>query len=250
MMHVIQEVWLTGIVLLGACLFSMLGLGGGQLYVPIFFWLGLDLKLEAIPAALLINFLTQCSATTTYLREKLVEFRTALPFVVTLAVCPLLGAGLTQYVSDRIILALFAVFLILVAVRMLVGWKPRARKMKPVTKTLVGLTAGSMIGVVVGMLGRGGGAFVVPVLLMIGFDPKRAAATSAFVVCFSSLSGFLGHLAMAHLGGYLIAFAIAAIIGSQIGSRFMVRKMKGKTLTRVFAGVLAAVGLIILVRVF
>ena len=42
----------------------------------------------------------------------------------------------------------------------------------------------------------------------------------------------------------------AAIIGSQIGSRFMARKMQGETLTRIFACVLAAVGLIMLVRVF
>ncbi len=249
-MHLVQEFWLSGIVLLGSCLFSMIGLGGGQLYVPLFFWLGLDLKTEAIPVALLINFLTQLSATITYLREKLIGFGTALPLVVTLAFFPLLGASLTQYVPDQIILALFAVLLIFVAVRMLVGWKPGERQMPQVKKTLVGLTAGATIGVMVGMLGRGGGAFVVPVLLIIGFDPKHAAATSAFVVCFSALSGFLGHLATAHLGKYLIAFAIAAIIGSQIGSRFMATKMKTETLTRIFAGVLAAVGLIMLVRLF
>ena len=55
---------------------------------------------------------------------------------------------------------------------------------------------------------------------------------------------------MAHLGGYLVSFAVAAIIGSQIGSRFMARKMQGETLTRIFACVLAAVGLIMLIRVF
>ena len=62
-MHLTQELWLSGVVLLGACLFSMLGLGGAQLYVPLFFWLGLDLKLEAIPAALLgLSVLLACAA--------------------------------------------------------------------------------------------------------------------------------------------------------------------------------------------
>lgn len=64
---------LSLVVLLGSCLFSMLGLGGGQLYVPVFYWLGMDLKTAAIPAALLINFLTQLSATSTSLHKKLVR---------------------------------------------------------------------------------------------------------------------------------------------------------------------------------
>jgi len=45
--------------------FSMLGMGGGQIYIPVLYWLGLDFKLEAIPLGLLLNFCVQLSSSVT-----------------------------------------------------------------------------------------------------------------------------------------------------------------------------------------
>ena len=38
-----------------AFVFSMLGMGGSQLYIPILFWMGMDFKTEAIPLGMLLN---------------------------------------------------------------------------------------------------------------------------------------------------------------------------------------------------
>ncbi len=45
-----------------------------------------------------------------------------------------------------------------------------------------------MAGVIGGFLGLGGGIVLNPCLLMIGFDPLTASATSAFTVIFNSFT--------------------------------------------------------------
>lgn len=48
----------TGLVFVIALVFSMLGLGEGMLYVPVFKWLELPVKAIAVPLSLLLNGVT------------------------------------------------------------------------------------------------------------------------------------------------------------------------------------------------
>jgi uncharacterized membrane protein YfcA len=43
------------IFLIIAFVFSMLGMGGSQLYIPILFWTGMGFKTEAIPLGMLLK---------------------------------------------------------------------------------------------------------------------------------------------------------------------------------------------------
>ena len=49
-----------------AFVFSMLGMGGSQLYIPILYWMGLDFKTEAVPLGMLLNVVNSSSAAFTY----------------------------------------------------------------------------------------------------------------------------------------------------------------------------------------
>ena len=55
-----------------AFVFSMLGLGGSGLYIPILYWMGLDFKTEAIPLGMLLNVVNSATAATTYTIKKIV----------------------------------------------------------------------------------------------------------------------------------------------------------------------------------
>jgi uncharacterized membrane protein YfcA len=99
---------------------------------------------------------------------------------------------------------------------------------------------GVCIGLVGGLLGIGGGVFVVPLLIIIlGTPTKIAAASSTFIVCFSSLTGFLGYASMASLNWmFILPAAGASFIGGQVGARIMSSGLKGKTIRMLFSGVL------------
>jgi hypothetical protein len=132
-----------------------------------------------------------------YWRHGLVQFRTALPIIVGLVACAPVGALVSHRTSDKIILLLFATMTVVALLQTLFGRRAGDGSGPHRASVFVALAGGAAIGFLAGMVGRGGGSLVVPMLLLLGVDPKRAAATSSFAVCFSSLSGFFGHLAIA-----------------------------------------------------
>jgi len=88
-------------------------------------------------------------------------------------------------------------------------------------------------------LGVGGGNFIVPVLIWLGFNPKKASATTAFIVIFSSFSGFLGHASLGNIDIRLLSIcAIGSIAGAILGAYLMKKKLSR-------AQVKAAIGLIL-----
>ncbi len=221
----------------------MLGLGGAQLYVPIFYWLGMGLKTEAIPLALLLNFVTQMSASVTYVRKKLVDLVAGLPLLISSAIFPVVGANFTQRLPIRWIILIIGLILMAVAIQTFFNWQQSGHRLTQWQKIIIGLAAGSIIGFIVGLIGHGGGSFVVPTLLLLGFAPKHAAATSSFICTFSSLSGFLTHASLAGVNWRLyVTGAIVAVVGAQLGSRFMAAKMNSRTLKRLFGVVLFVIG--------
>ncbi len=175
----------------------MLGMGGSQLYIPILYWMGLDFKTEAVPLGMLLNVVNSSSAAFIYWRKKLIVWNVAIPFAISMIIFAPLGVWLNVQLPVKPLLVFFALFTAAAAVLMLSGWKPKQGEMSPRGRVILGLTSGSGLGTVAGMIGREGGSFVVPLLYIVGLDAKFAAATSAFVVTCSGVSSFVSHLATA-----------------------------------------------------
>ncbi len=224
-----------------AILFSMLGLGGAIIYTPLFFWLGLPL-LSAIPMALLLNTITTASASITYLKQRLVDKRVAFPIIFTSILGALTGSYIAPRVDSEVIILLLSVILFLASIRILffssLSFPPGMINRKRIA---IGAGAGLLIGVVSSLVGIGGGTFVVPLLLILGFRTKNAVATSAFIITFMSLTGFLGYLNFGEqqLDAKLLFYAgAAAFMGAQAGSRIIFRRASPGTIERLFAVVL------------
>jgi len=86
-----------------------------------------------------------------------------------------------------------------------------------------------------------------PLLYIAGLEARTAAATSSVAVTFSGVSSFVSHMATtAHpRWGVWIGCAVGVFLGSQLGSRFMASRLKGKNLKRVFAAVLLLVAAVL-----
>ncbi len=234
----------VGLIFAVSVLFSMIGLGGGMLYVPIFKWVGLPLKAVAIPLGLLLNGITTFSAFLRYAREGLVDFRGGSPAAIGALVLAPVGAWSVQFVSREALLGLFAVAVIIAGLRtLLTSGRAEPRSKMPLGRRIViGAVVGGFAGFVAGLLGIGGGFIIAPMLMAMGYPTKEAAATTAFAVTFSSFSGFLGHMAEGHLDPWLVGLSIVAVIaGSQLGAWFMAEKARPAWVKKLYGIVLLAV---------
>jgi uncharacterized membrane protein YfcA len=233
-----------------ALVFSMLGMGGSQLYIPILYWMGLDFKTEAVPLGMLLNVVNSSSAAFTYARKKLIVWPVAIPFAITMIAFAPLGVWMNVQLPVKPLLVFFALFTAAAAVLMLSGWRPKRGDLSPKGRVALGLTAGSGLGTVAGLIGRGGGSFVVPLLYIAGLEARNAAATSAFIVTCSGTSSFISHLATAAQPqwGIWIATVVAVLLGSQLGSRLMAGRMKSRAVKQVFGVVLLGVAALIIVK--
>jgi uncharacterized membrane protein YfcA len=232
-----------------AFVFSMLGMGGSQLYIPILFWLGLDFKTQAIPLGMLLNIVNSGSAAVTYGHQRLLIWPVAMPFALAMVALAPVGVWLNVQLPVKPLLLFFALFTASGAILMLTGWKPPGSAMTSRGRVTLGLTAGGGLGLVAGLIGRGGGSFVVPLLYLAGLEAKTAAATSAFVVTCSGLSSFISHLASAARPQWAvwITCVLAVLSASQLGSRLMAGRMKSRAIRLVFGWVLLAIAALIVI---
>jgi len=234
------------IIFAASFLFAMLGLGGGMIYVPVLKWAGFDVKAVAIPLGLLLNGLNTLLALIPYSRKKLVDWKGGMAMAISALVFAPIGAYSSQYVPVQTLIIFFAVAVFGAAVRMVFFAKsPEPEKMMELKKrSMIGIGVGAFAGFMGGMLGLGGGFIIAPILMWMGYKTKEAAATTALVVTFSSFSGYLGHMAEGSFNWPLTILVVVAVaIGSQLGGSFMSGKAKPKWVKSLYAVVLFAVAI-------
>jgi hypothetical protein len=222
-------------------LFSMIGLGGAIVYVPLFYWSGFDL-LSAIPMGLLLNSTTTASAALTYLRKGLVQLSLAIPFLIVSMIAAPVGAYCSHLIPVDILLGIFSLIMIVIGTHMLLPenffFPGKVNKEQKASFSLI-LIGGSVVGFAGGLLGIGGGSLVMPLLIYLGYAVKNAAATSGLIVLFTSFAGLVGHLSSWKPDIQLVIYiTIAAFLGAQVGSYLMHKRMQPETLRKMVGLVL------------
>ena len=240
------------VILASSFLFSMLGLGGALIYVPVLKWAGFPVKEVAIPLALLLNGLTTLIALIAYFKNKLVDVKGGLAMTISAFLFAPIGAIVSDKLPVNFLLILFSAAVLVAAGRMLfMSNRPEPKDIMSFKKrAVIGAIIGGFAGFMAGLLGVGGGFIMAPLLMWMGYETKKAAATSAFAVTFSSFSGFLGHVAQGHFEVTLtIILSAVVIIGALLGSNFLVAKAKTSRVKQIFAIVLFAIAIKIIIGV-
>ncbi|WP_028962591.1 sulfite exporter TauE/SafE family protein [Sulfobacillus thermosulfidooxidans] len=233
------------LIFLVSVLFAMLGMGGGMLHVPILLWLGFDLKTVAQPLGILLNGLTSLMALITYWRHGLVDWKGSLPLALAaLALAPL-GAWVARFIPEHALLIMFFIVIILAAFRTLQSLRKPEPVDSPPRDRWVWATLGAGLAALAGgMLGLGGGTFISPLLMWMGYPTKQAVATTAYIVTFSSFSGFLGRVEYFHAPWtFTVILSITVIVAAAIGSRLMATKAKPQWIKVAYSLLLVGVGI-------
>lgn len=231
-----QIVIIVGLLVL-SIVSGMLGLGVAFAAVP---FLGLflpDLVHQVQPLSLLLNGLTALASTLGFARSGHVEWRrAALLAVVTTAFAPA-GAVMAHRVPQVWIWAVYFLAAAYMAYRLF----------RPVTERpgqeRFGLAVGLAvpISVLSGFLGVGPGFLLLPTLILVGFNAKKAAGINAFAVTPPSFSALLPHLQTARFDPRLtLSLLVVGVVGSYAGARLTSLKVSSARMKQIF-GVLIVV---------
>jgi hypothetical protein len=225
-------------------LLTVSGVGAAFILIPIFIALGIDVHV-AMSTALLLNSIAMTCASYRFIRSRLVMWKVALPILTVSTVLAPVGAYVSRGLDQKPLMWLFVGFLLFAAGMMLFyESEKKDAEASRAGQLVYGLSVGALAGFLGGLLGVGGGNLIVPVLVWLGSNPKKAAATTSFIVIFSSFSGFLGHASLGHMEVPLLAFtALGSALGAVAGAWMVTEKLKAKQIRRVIGCVLLGIAL-------
>ena len=242
---------------------GVIGGGGSILGVPVFVYI---FKIGAVTATALSLFVvgtTSLVGSFGYMKQKLVNFKTALLFGIPsilgvvfsrrLVVPNLpeiifnkLGFVLTK---DMFLLILFAILMLISSYKMINKINEEPLKKSDETNYTLLISQGLLVGILTGLIGAGGGFLIVPALVMLlGMEIKQAIGTSLLIIAMNSLLGFFSAIDKVDINWqFLLIFTSLSVVGIFSGI-LISKKVNGKKLKPIFGWFILAMGVYIILK--
>ena len=164
-----------------AFVFSMFGQGGGSVYSPLLLLLGYA-GIIATSTSLVLNLITSVSAGYIFYRHRMIDFKMSFLFVPSIGIGAFIGGALAKFVNTTVLMWLFVIFLLGLGARMIYSYweKKKVEEKVPerlsiATHVLIVLFSFG-VGFISGLLGVGGGVFIVPFIVYVCKYPTKFAA--------------------------------------------------------------------------
>jgi uncharacterized protein len=242
-----SEEWVVALLAAGMLLaafgYAAVGHGGASAYIAAMALAGVAPQ-EMRPIALLLNVLVSLLGTWKFHRAGHFRWRLFWPFAMVSIPFAYLGGAIT--LPGQAYKILVGVVLVYAAWQLLrsgrAGDEMREVRQPPL---LLAMVIGAAMGLLAGLTGVGGGIFLSPLLLMLGWaGTKQTSAVAAPFILVNSLAGlaaiFVARSAV--LPEYVIPLAIAVVAGGWLGAEYGSKRFANPLVRRVLAVVLALAG--------
>jgi uncharacterized membrane protein YfcA len=221
--------------------YASVGHGGASAYLAAMALAGVAPQ-EMRPLALLLNVLVSSLATYKFYRAGHFRWRLFWPFTVVSIPLAYLGGTITlpgqAYKMLVGVVLLYAAWQLWRSAR--AGDELRAVREPPLH---LAMAIGAAMGLLAGLTGVGGGIFLSPLLLMLGWArTKQTSAVAAPFILVNSVAGLAAVAKSAALPAYVWVLAPAVIIGGWLGAEYGSRRFANPVVRRVLAAVLALAG--------
>ena len=163
---ILSPAFVAAVFFIISFIYSSVGLGGGSSYTALMAISGMNIL--AIPmVSLSLNLFVTSIGSVNFIRNKHGKPKLIMPFLMSSMPMAYLGGSLK--LPKETFYWILLISLTSVAVR-IYFWKNTAIKlnMGQKTKMLVCLFSGSILGLVAGIVGIGGGIFLVPLIIILG----------------------------------------------------------------------------------
>ena len=225
----------------GAALFTSVGHGGASAYIALMALFGLAPGVIR-PTALALNVLVTSFSSLRYYQAGLFNWRTLWPVLLGAIPMAFIGGGIQ--LPGNFYKPLVGVVLLIAAVRLLMPQELKSTLTPRDIPVGWGVACGLAIGFLAGLTGTGGGIFLSPILLFMGWSETRTASgvTSVFILC-NSLAGLAGNYAsLGALPSQLWLFVPAVLIGAAFGTRLGISTLAKRGILRALGVVLVIAG--------
>ena len=177
-----------------AILYSSVGFGGGSTYLALLLiW---DIPYYIFPViALLCNIIVVTGNSFNYVRAGNHNFKLLMPFLI--GSIPMAFYGGTLIIDKKIFEILLFLVLSVAGSLLLINNKSYLEKNVIIKKlnSFISILIGSILGLISGIVGIGGGIFLSPILFLLKADkPKNIVTTASLFILINSISGILGQL--------------------------------------------------------
>ena len=217
-----------------AILYSSVGFGGGSTYLALLLiW---DIPFYIFPViALLCNIIVVLGNSFNYIRAGNHNFKLLIPFL--LGSIPFAFIGGTLVVEKDVFEILL--FFVLALAGFLLLFNSRSYENENIVfkklNTIILIIIGSILGLVSGIVGIGGGIFLSPILFLLKADkPKNISTNASLFILINSIFGIFGQLTKEVVLNEIITYwplFISVLIGGHLGNYLNLKIFSNKLLT-------------------
>lgn len=242
-----MDPWLIALLALGMLFaafgYASVGHGGASAYIAAMALAGVA-PAEMRPVALVLNVLVSAIATWKFWRAG--HFRPALFWPFAAVSIPMAYLGGALVLPGQAYKVLVGVVLVYAAWQL---WRSGSsgEEMRAVRAPGLALSMpiGAGLGLLSGLTGVGGGIFLSPLMLMLGWaGTRQTSAVAAPFILVNSTAGLVGGFAAqgASLPAYVPWLAVAVVSGGWLGAEYGAKRFANPVVRRVLAVVLALAG--------
>ncbi|HUQ24068.1 MAG TPA: sulfite exporter TauE/SafE family protein [Burkholderiales bacterium] len=230
-------------LLVAAFVYASVGHGGASAYLAAMALAGVAPQ-EMRPIALVLNVVVSAVATFKFYRAGHFRWRLLWPFAVVSIPAAYAGGAITLpghfYKMIVGVVLVYAAWQLWRSAR--AGEEMREPREPPIALAMV---IGGVLGLLSGLTGVGGGIFLSPLLLILGWaGTKQTSAVAAPFILVNSVAGLAGAFMATSMSlpGHIWIFVGAVLIGGWLGAEYGSRRFANPLIRRMLAVVLAVAG--------
>ena len=216
-----------------AILYSSVGFGGGSTYLALLLIWGIPYYIFPI-IALICNIIVVSGNSFNYIKAGNHNLKLLIPFLIGSVPFAFIG-GTLEIKKDLFELILFLV-LATAGVLLLINNKSYDEKNLEIKKIhlLTSSSIGSLLGLISGVVGIGGGIFLSPILFLMKADkPKNIVTTASLFILINSISGIFGQLTKEIVIREIIIYwplFLSVLVGGLLGNYLNLKIFSNRTL--------------------
>ena len=206
----------------------------------------------AVGIALASDVLASAVSAYTYHKHKNLDVRNGLIMMASVLFFTVVGSYLASFVPSTTMgnFSVLMTFLLGVKfiVRPVMTTKEAMEGVSAKKRAIQSVVCGSMIGIICGFVGAGGGMMMLLILTsVLGYELKTAVGTSVFIMAFTALTGSVSHFMIGGAPDWFVfgLCVVFTLIWARIAAVFA-NKAKPETLNRATGVVLVILGIVVM----